>query len=194
MQNVLRLDATINLANSVSRRLTDGIIARFRAVGADIVERDLSTGVRPIDAAWIGAASTPAENRTTEQGEIILESDTYLAEIRAADIIVIGLPVYNFGVPSQLKSWLDHLARKGQTFNYTESGPKGLLTGKRAIVALSSGGTVMGSEIDFASGYVRHMMGFFGITDLEFVAADRMAVEPNAALLRAETAIHALAM
>ena len=98
-----------------------------------------------------------------------------LAEVKAADLLVIALPVYNFGVPSQLKSWIDQLARKGETFNYSETGPVGLLTGKRAIVAFTSDGTKMGSEIDFASGYVRHMLGFFGITDVQFAAADAMA-------------------
>jgi FMN-dependent NADH-azoreductase len=92
-----------------------------------------------------------------------------------------------------LKGWIDHLARKGETFQYTEAGPEGLLKGKRAIVALSSDGTKIGSEIDFASGYIRHMLGFFGITDVDFIAADQMVFGPEETLKKAEAQIDALA-
>ena len=109
-------------------------------------------------------------------------------------VTVTGIqPVYNFGVPAQLKSWIDHLARKGETFIYTETGPQGLLKNKRAIVVLSSDGTKMGSEIDFASGYIRHMLGFFGITDVDFVAADAMVFAPEDTLKSAEAQVDALA-
>ena len=117
-----------------------------------------------------------------------------LNEVRAADIIVIGLPVYNFGVPSQLKSWFDQLARKGETFTYTEAGPQGLLKGKKAIIAMASDGTKQGSAIDFASGYVRHMLTFFGITDVEIVAADAIAYAPETTVPGALAAVNALAL
>jgi len=195
MTNILRVDATIKAEGSVSRRLTDRIIARLTAAnpGASVTERDLSRGIAPIDGAWLGAVFTPAEQRSADQAATAAKADEYLNEVRAADILVIGLPVYNFGVPAQMKAWIDQLARKGETFTYTETGPVGLLTGKRAIVALSSDGTQIGSEIDFASGYVRHMLGFFGITDVEFVAADKMVFAPEETLNRAEAAVDALA-
>ncbi len=195
MTNILRVDSSIKGAASVSRKLTDRIIARLTAddSAAEVAVRDLSVGVPHIDGAWIGAVYTPAETRSAEQAEIAAFSDALLAEVKAADILVIGLPVYNFGVPAPLKGWIDHLARKGETFRYTATGPEGLLTGKRAIVALSSDGTRIGSDIDFASGYVRHMLGFFGITDVEFVAADAMVFNPEETLKAAEAQIDALA-
>lgn len=195
MTNILRVESSIKGEASVSRRLTDRIIARLEAAnsGATVTLRDLSRGVPQIDGAWIGAVFTPAEARNAEQAKIAAYSDELLAEVRAADILVIALPVYNFGVPAPLKAWIDHLARKGETFTYTEAGPEGLLKNKRAIVALSSDGTKIGSEIDFASGYIRHMLGFFGITEVEFVAADQMIFNPDATLKSAEAQIDALA-
>ncbi|MCA0273297.1 MAG: NAD(P)H-dependent oxidoreductase [Proteobacteria bacterium] len=195
MTNILRVESSIKGEASVSRRLTDRITARLEAAnpGASVALRDLSTGVPQIDGAWIGAVFTPAEARNADQAKIAAYSDALLAEVRAADILVIALPVYNFGVPAPLKAWIDHLARKGETFTYTEAGPEGLLKGKRAIVALSSDGTKIGSEIDFASGYIRHMLGFFGITDVEFIAADQMIFNPDATLKAAEAQVDALA-
>lgn len=195
MTNILRIDASIKGETSVSRKLTDRIMARLAEAHPDarVAVRDLSRGVPQINGAWIGAVFSPAGGRTPEQAEIVAYSDALLAEVKEADILVIGLPVYNFGVPAQLKSWVDHLARKGETFTYTDSGPVGLLTGKRAIVAMASDGTKIGSEIDFASGYIRHMLGFFGITDVEVVAADAMVFAPEETLKAAEAAVERLA-
>jgi FMN-dependent NADH-azoreductase len=195
MTNILRLDSSIKGTASVSRKLLDRAQERLTAAhsGARVVTRDLSQGVPQIDGNWIGAVFTPAAERSAEQAGIAAYSDALLAEVRAADILLIGLPVYNFGVPAQLKSWFDHLARKGETFTYTEAGPEGLLKGKRAIVVLSSDGTKLGSEIDFASGYVRHMLGFFGITDVQFVAADAMVFDPETTVKAAEEQIDTLA-
>ncbi len=195
MTNILRVESSIKGEASVSRKLTDRIVARLTAADPDatVTLRDLSTGVPHIDGDWIGAVYTPAEARSPDQADRAAYSDTLLAEVRAADILVIALPVYNFGVPAPLKGWIDHLARKGETFQYTEAGPEGLLKGKRAIVALSSDGTKIGSEIDFASGYIRHMLGFFGITDVDFIAADQMVFGPEETLKKAEAQIDALA-
>ncbi|WP_343117143.1 FMN-dependent NADH-azoreductase [Ostreiculturibacter nitratireducens] len=195
MTSILRIDASIKSEGSVSRTLTDRIIGRLQAThpGATVTVRDLSEGVPQIDGNWIGAVFTPAEKRTPEQARIAAYSDAFLAEVKAADILVIGMPVYNFGVPAQLKSWIDHLARKGETFVYTDKGPVGLLTRKRAIVAMASDGTKIGSDIDFASGYIRHMLGFFGITEVEFIAADAMVFNPEETLKAAEAAVEKLA-
>lgn len=195
MTNILRVESSIKPAGAVSRKLTDRIMARLLKSNPDatVVTRDLSAGVPQIDGAWLGAVFTPAEARSAEQKAVAAYADTLLAEVKAADILVIALPVYNFGVPAQLKSWIDQLARQGETFNYTETGPVGLLTGKRAIVAFSSDGTKIGSAIDFASGYVRHMLGFFGITDVQFAAADAMAFGAEAAIAKGEAEVDALA-
>jgi FMN-dependent NADH-azoreductase len=196
MTAILRVEASIKGEASVSRKLTDRLIARLLDANADasLVSRDLSAGIKPIDANWIGAVFTPADQRSPEQAEIVAYADELHDEVKAADIIVIGMPVYNFGVPSQLKSWFDQLARRGETFVYTEAGPKGLLEGKKAIIAMASDGTPKGSPVDFASGYVKHMLGFFGVTEVETVAADAIAMAPDTAVPQALDAVNALAL
>ena len=119
-------------------------------------------------------------------------SNALVAELQAADVIVIGAPVYNFGVPAAFKAWIDQVARAGLTFKYTEYGPKGLLEGKRAIVAVASGGTEVGSDIDFATGYIRHVLGFIGIEDVVFVAADKLTVDAEASQNAASQAVELL--
>lgn len=195
MTHILRIDASIKSEGSVSRRLTDRVMDRLLAAhaGATVTVRDLSAGVPQIDGAWLGAVYSPAEARSPEQAAIAAEADAMLAEVQAADVLVIGLPVYNFSAPAQLKSWIDNLARNGVTFRYTETGPEGLLKGKRAIVVFSSDGTKMGSDIDFASGWVKHMLGFFGITDVQFVAADAIVFDSEGTLKKAEAEVDALA-
>ncbi|AUH32502.1 FMN-dependent NADH-azoreductase [Paracoccus tegillarcae] len=193
--NILRIDSTIKPREaSVSAGLADRVLARLTAADpkAVVTTRDV-IGVPAIDGNWLGAVFTPADQRNADQVAIAAYADELLNEVRAADTLVIALPVYNFAIPAQLKNWLDQLARKGETFRYTEAGPEGLLKGKRAIVALSSDGTQLGSDIDFASGYLRHMLGFFGITDVEFVAADRMAFGADETLARAHEAVDQLA-
>ncbi len=195
MTNILRIESSIKGDASVSRKLTDRILERLTTAHRDakVTERDLSAGVPAIDAAWIGAIFTAPEDRNAHQKDIAAYSDQLLAELKAADTLVIGMPVYNFAVPAQLKSWIDHIARKGETFRYTESGPQGLLKGKRAIVAMSSDGTKFGSEIDFASGYIRHMLGFIGIDDVTFVTADALAFGAEETLKAADAQVEALA-
>ncbi|MDK3020267.1 FMN-dependent NADH-azoreductase [Pseudodonghicola flavimaris] len=196
MTKILRIDSSIKGDASVSHKLLDRTLARLTAAhpGAEVASRDLSAGIPAIDGAWIGAIFTPAADRDAGQAEIAAFSDTLLAEVRAADTLLIALPVYNFGVPAQLKAWFDHLGRNGETFRYTEAGPEGLLKGKRAFVVFTSDGTQFGSEIDFASGWVKQMLGFFGITDVQFVHADQLVFDAEATLKAAEAQIDALAV
>ncbi|MEQ8367502.1 MAG: NAD(P)H-dependent oxidoreductase, partial [Roseicyclus sp.] len=135
---------------------------------------------------------TPADARSDDQKAKLALSDDLVAELKAADTIVIGLPIYNFGVPAALKAWVDQVARAGVTFQYSEYGPKGLLDGKRAIVVVASGGTEAGSDIDFATGYIRHVLAFIGITEVDFVAADRMMIDADATLKSANAQVEAL--
>lgn len=193
MSVLLRLDASIRGEASVSRRVTDRLIERVAAPDTTIITRDLSQGVAAIDGNWLGAVFTPADERNPAQAEIAAQADALLDELRRADTLVIGLPIYNFGVPANLKNWFDQLARKGETFTYTETGPQGLMSGKKAFVVLSSDGTELGGPVDFASGYVRHMLNFFGITDVTFVAADKLVFGADEALARAEAAIERIA-
>ncbi len=181
---VLRIDASARTQGSVTRDLTGRITALWP--GADLLHRDLAaTPVAHLTEDWVTANFTPPANRTAAQTKALALSDSLIDELRAADTLVIGVPVYNFGVPSALKAWIDHVARAGVTFRYTDSGPEGLLTGKRAILAMASGGTQAGTEIDFASTYMRHILGFIGITDVTLVAADQLAIDADASLARA---------
>ncbi len=189
--HVLRIDASARHDGSVSRELTDKVIARLSDV--EVTTRDLSTPLPLIDHTWIGANFTPADDRSDDQKSTLALSDTLIEEIKAADTLVIGLPIYNFGVPSAFKAWIDLVARAGVTFRYTENGPEGLLTGKRAILAVASGGTEVGSDYDFATTYAKHVLSFIGITDIDVVAADRLMVDPDASHKAADEQIAALA-
>ncbi len=189
--HVLRIDASARHDDSVSRKLADKVIDKLSP--ATVTTRDLSTPLPLIDSTWIGANFTPADDRTDDQKATLALSDTLIAEIEAADTLVIGLPIYNFAVPSAFKAWVDLVARAGVTFRYTENGPEGLLKGKRAILAVASGGTEVGSDHDFATGYARHMLGFMGITDVSVVAADRLMIDPDASHKTANDQIENLA-
>ena len=191
--NILRIDASARQTGSVSRALNDRLLARFTADGkATVTTRDLARGLPQIDEAWIGANFTAPDERSADQKDRLALSDELVAELQAADTIVIGLPMYNFSVPAALKAWIDLIARVGVTFHYTAEGPRGLLDGKRVIVNFVSGGTELGSEVDFASGYLRHMLGFLGITDVAIVPADRTAIDPEGAVRAAEAVVDSL--
>lgn len=193
--NILHIDSAITGEDSFSRKLTAEIVSRLRAANptASVSYRDLNEGVPAIDTDWYKAVRLVPANPTAEQQKLIDASDSYLREVQDADVLVIGLPIYNFTLTAQLKNWLDQIARAGLSFRYTEAGPEGLLKGKRAIVAYSAAGTPFGSDLDFASGYLRFMLGFLGITDVEFVAADGLAFDREAGLARAHEAMDRIA-
>lgn len=171
--------------SSVSRKLADRLVT---ALGSgQVVTRDISTGVPVVDGAWIGAAFG-GDDKTP-----LATSEELVAEVRAADHIVIATPIWNFGVPAALKAWIDQIARAGLTFKYTDNGPVGLLEGKKATIVISSGGTESGSAIDFATPYLRHVLGFVGIHDVNVVAADRLMMDAEASMQKAETAIEVIA-
>ena len=192
IRTVLRIDSSARHEASVSRGLADRIVARL---GAErVIARDLDSEPLPqVTEAWAAGAYAPEEERTAEQRAALALSDALIEEVRAADVLVIGLPVYNFTVPAALKAWIDQVARAGVTFRYTEDGPVGLLEGKRAILAVASGGTEVGSAVDFATPYMRHFLGFIGIEDVEIVASDRLMMDPEASEERAEADLERLA-
>ncbi|WP_298974759.1 NAD(P)H-dependent oxidoreductase [uncultured Roseobacter sp.] len=189
-KTILHIDASARLAGSTTRQLTSRIVEKL---GGDVIRRDLTDALPQINEAWVNANFTPADQRSEAQEQALALSDALVDEIKAADVIVIGAPVYNFGVPAALKAWIDLIVRAGLTFAYTENGPKGLLEGKRAVIALATGGTSVGSEIDFASGYLRHIMGFIGISDVDIIAADRVMADAEKAVTGAHAQIDALA-
>ncbi len=188
---ILHIDASARRENSTSRTLSRQILDRMGP--GQVIRRDLTTPLPQITEEWVNANFTPADQRSQTQKEALALSDQLVDEIARADTLVIGLPIYNFSAPSSFKAWIDLVARVGLTFHYTDTGPKGLMQGKRAIIAIASGGTSIGSDADFASGYVRHILGFLGITDVTFIAADAMAVDPKATLAAASAAVEALA-
>ena len=181
--NILRVDASARRSGSSSRALTDALIARLGSTA--VVSRDLSEALPFVTENWVHANFTDEAERTDEQKAELELSDRLVAELFAADILVIGSPVYNFGIPAALKAWIDMVARARKTFRYTERGPQGLLTGKKAYVLMASGGTEIGSEIDFASGYLRHVLGFIGIDDVTIIAADQQMMRGEDALSQA---------
>ena len=176
-RTVLRIDASGRHEGSQTRALTDKLIAQLRATGAArVVTRDLAGGVEYIDEEWINANFTPEEDRTEAQKLRLRGSDVLVDEVVQSDVIVIATPIYNFGVPAALKAWVDQVARARKTFRYTDNGPIGLLEGKKAYIVVSSGGTEVGSETDFATGYLKHVLGFLGIHDVTVFAADQLMV------------------
>lgn len=174
--SILEVSASGRRADSVSRMLTQDIIAaldsRHAAIG--VTRRDLADGIGLVDEAWISANFTADEERNGAQRDRLAESDALVAELQQADIVVIGTPIYNFGIPASLKAWVDMIARARLTFRYTENGPEGLLQGTKAYVVIASGGVPVDSPVDFATPYLRHALRFVGITDVEIVAADQL--------------------
>lgn len=189
--HVLRIDGSARKAGSVTRDLTDRVIAKLAP--ATVTTRDLCDGVPLLNEDWVTANFTPAADRTEAQQAILAPSDAMVAELQAADTIVIGAPIYNFGAPAAVKAWIDQIARAGLTFKYTADGPVGLLEGKRAIIVTASGGTEIGSAIEFAIDHLRHVLGFIGITEVDVVAADQMMMDADASLAKAGDAITTLA-
>jgi FMN-dependent NADH-azoreductase len=167
------------------------------AVRPSVTVRDLARNPLPhLTAERFQAFATPADQRTPVQQGIVAESDALIAELRAADTIVLGLPMYNFGVPSTLKAYFDHVARAGVTFRYTANGPEGLLKGKKAYVVATRGGKYAGTPLDMQSAFVRQFLGFVGITDVEFVYAEGLSLGEEsraAALSEAGARIEAVA-
>jgi len=177
--NLLQIKASVFSGNGQSSRLADEFVAQLRRQNPadEVVERDLVAEPVPhLDGARVGAFFAKPEERSAEQEAVIAYSDALINELRRADVIVIGLPMYNFGVPSQLKAWFDHVARAGETFKYTEKGAVGLLTGKKAYVFAARGGVYAGTPNDWQTQFVRFFLGFIGITDVEFVYAEGLAL------------------
>jgi FMN-dependent NADH-azoreductase len=195
MNTILHLNSSIFGDGGQSSRLAEQFVARFP--GARVLRRDLARNPLPhLDAERFGAILSRPEDRTGAQQRVLDESDALIAELRAADTIVIGLPMYNFGIPSQLKAYFDHVARAGVTFKYTDKGSVGLLSGKRAYVFAARGGLYQGTPRDTQTAYVRDFLAFLGITDVQFVYAEGLAIgeaQKQAALAGARRALRELA-
>lgn len=170
MTNVLRLDAGAPHPGSVTRELADEVVARLTTdADTTVVQRELTEGLPFVDNQWMSAAAGV-------DGVALSTSDELIAELKAADVIVLTAPVYNFGVPAALKAWIDQVVRVGETFNYTETGPVGKLENKRAVIVTASGGTEIEGAGDFAVPYLRFILGFIGIVDVDVVAASQQII------------------
>ncbi|NVO57518.1 NAD(P)H-dependent oxidoreductase [Rhodobacteraceae bacterium B1Z28] len=190
-KTILHIDASARRTGSATRDLSDRIV---RHLGAGrIIRRDLATPLPLLTEDWIAANFTPADQRDAVQRDQLTLSDELVQEIQHADTLVIGLPIYNFSVPAAFKAWIDLVARVGVTFAYTEDGLKGLLDGKRAVLAVASGGTAVGSEADFATNYAKHVLSFIGIHDVDVIAADQMAIDAEESVKNAHRAVSELA-
>ncbi len=190
-KTILHIDASARREGSATRDLSNRIVNHLKA--GRIIRRDLASPLPLLTEDWINANFTPADQRDAVQRDQLALSDELVNELQQSDIIVIGLPIYNFSVPAAFKAWIDLVARAGLTFSYSENGPKGLLDGKRAILAIASGGTAVGSEIDFATDYAKHVLGFVGIHDVDVVAADQLALDAETSLSNANKAVQELA-
>jgi FMN-dependent NADH-azoreductase len=181
--NILQIHSSARAIGSHSSRLAARIVERLRAAHPDarIALRDLGKTPHPaLDEEALQALFTPDSQRTPEQAARVALDDALIAEIQAADVIVLGVPMYNFGVPAQLKNWIDAIARAGVTFRYTDRGPQGLLPGKKVLVALARGGTYRGTSADTQVPYLQTVFGFLGMTDLRFFYAEGLALGPDA--------------
>ncbi|MXU64082.1 FMN-dependent NADH-azoreductase [Oceanomicrobium pacificus] len=189
MTHTLIIHSSARKTGSVTRDLSRTLA---ETLGGTVTERDLADGIALIDEPWIGA-NFAGDAATDADHARLAGSEELVAELEAADTIVIGLPIYNFSVPAALKAWVDQVARARRTFRYTETGPEGLLTGKKAYLVVASGGVPVDSPVDFATPYMRHLLGFIGISDVTVIGADAAMVRGDAARAEAEAAIAALA-
>jgi len=201
MENLLFVTSSLMGENAKSRQVAANYVEAWRMArpSAVVVERNLTPANIPhLDLNTLGALGTPEDKRDADQAKAVAFSDGIIAQVEAADVIVLAVPMYNFSIPSTLKAWFDHVARAGRTFRYTAQGPEGLLKNKKAIVVVSRGG-YYGDEsakaTNFQDPYIRQILGFVGITDVTFVAVEGQAVGAEAAakgLAQAHDAVSAL--
>jgi FMN-dependent NADH-azoreductase len=199
MKTLLQIQYSIFSNGGQSSQLAERFIVAWRASnpGGKVIVRDLATEPVPhLDAARFGAFIAKPEERTPSQQAVVDYSDALIGELKRADVVVLGLPMYNFGLPSTLKAYFDHIGRAGVTFQYTEKGPVGLLTGKKVYVFAARGGIYAGTPNDTQTPFVRTFLSFIGMDDIEFVYAEGLAISEASkekGIARAQAAVDALA-
>ncbi|MES1163670.1 MAG: NAD(P)H-dependent oxidoreductase [Rhizobacter sp.] len=180
---ILQVNSSARLDGSFSTRLANSLVARLRAEHPDasLTLRDLARTPHPaLDESALQALFTPAELRTPDHHARVAKDDALIAELQAADVVVLGVPMYNFGVPAGLKNWIDAISRAKVTFRYTEKGPEGLLTGKKVYVVLTRGGQYRNTPADSQVPYLKTLFAFLGMTDVTFIYAEGLAMGPQA--------------
>ncbi len=172
MKTLLAINASARYEQSVSRQLLEDLIDQLVSPMDKLIHRDLNKDVHFVSETSLGAVGTALEDRTPEQLKVAKVADDFIRELQEADIIVFGVPVYNFGPPASLKAWADLVARAGTTFRYSEIGPEGLLEGKKAYIVAVSGGTSISGEQDFMTPWFKFFLDFIGISDVELIVVD----------------------
>lgn len=191
---LLQINSSGRRGGSATRELSNALIEQLasRHGPVAVTDRDLANGLPFVSEDWIAANAIAHEDRTSVQRDVLALSDALVSELKASDVVVIGAPIYNFGVPATLKAWFDMVARARVTFRYTDDGPRGLLTGKKAYVVIASGGVPVDSPMDFATPWLRQVLAFIGITDIEVIDASRINTRGAAALEDAHKQIAAV--
>lgn len=190
MRNILVVNSSISGEKGQSSQLINNFVSALPATAQvqqlDLNQAGLSHLTMPEIAAWM----TPDTDRSSEQQQLAAVSDSLIAQVKAADVILIGVPMYNFGVPSQLKAWFDRIARAGVTFKYTDKGPVGLLDDKPVVFFLTRGGLYKDLPQDTQTPYLVNFFNFIGLRNLHFIFAEglNMGAEPAAAALEAARA------
>jgi len=186
---ILKINSSIQTEKSVGRKLVDQLVSRFTNNEKKVIERDLAMGLPLLTQDMVNAFYTPEDKITDNQKEELALSNLLIKEIVDSEIIVIGIPIYNFSVPASVKAYFDLIARVGVTFKYTNEGPVGLFENKKVYVIVTSGGTPFMGDGDFASSYIKHFLGFIGITDVNFISADQLVANSEVQIENAEKQI-----
>lgn len=183
MKKVLTLNTGLNGTSGKSNKLVQDFVSRLKIQEqVSVTERDLAVDdINHLNLNEMQSWMTPENERSNEQAKLALISDTLIAELENSDVIVIGMPMYNFGAPSVFKSWIDRVARAGKTFRYTENGPVGLLNNKKVYVLATRGGLYAGTPKDTQTQYIKDVFAFIGIEDVEFVYAEGLAMGEESA-------------
>lgn len=191
---LLKINSSGRFEGSHSRALSEVLAAKLMADGqiSNVIERELADGIEFVDQDWIFANFSQADERSAAQKRRLEGSDELVRELKAASTIVIGMPIYNFGPPAVLKAWIDQVARAGWTFQYTPDGPIGLLENKQAYLVVASGGTEVSGPVDFATDYMKHTLGFIGITDVAVISAGQLMADEAATLSAANDQISSI--
>jgi len=186
---ILKINSSIQTEKSVGRKLVDQLISKFTNNECKVIERDLAKGLPLLTQDMVNAFYTPEDKHTNYQKEQVVTSNLLIKEIEDSEIIIMGIPIYNFNIPASVKAYFDLIARVGVTFKYTNEGPVGLFENKKVYVIVTSGGTPFMGDGDFASSYIKHFLGFIGITDVNFISADQLVANSEVQIENAEKQI-----
>ena len=192
MKTILHIDSSARTDVSVSRKLSQAVVDQLSDNETQVIYRDLNSTLPFVNDLMVEAYNTPPEQRTDTHKECLSVSDELVQELKNADILVIGAPMYNFSAPASLKAWADLVARAGETFRYTEHAPVGLLENKKAYIVTITGGAPLNSPVDFLTPWLRQFVQFLGISDMQFIAAEGFKKDPDGPLNAALSQIKAL--